>query len=84
MRTICDWRAVLKSSLSVRFALLSAIIIIAEPVVTYLTDLYEGPNIWIGVGLKTLAGLMALAGVYARIYPQDDLKTIVTSDKPKD
>lgn len=78
MRLIEEWKAVIRFSWSIRFFTLSAAIIILEPVITALVGLYTGPSVWVSVGLNTVAGLVALAGIYARVVAQDQLATIVT------
>ncbi len=78
---INGWWCILKYSWSVRFMALSFFIIVAEPVITFLVGLYTGPSIWLSVGLQTLAGLTALAGIYARIIAQDKLETIIITNK---
>ncbi len=77
MKLVDRWRDVLRHSWSVKLWGVSAVIIVTEPVITALVGLYTGPNIWVSIGLNLVAGIVALAGIYARVVAQDKLETIV-------
>lgn len=78
MRLIEDWRAVLRYSWSARLMALSLAVIIAEPVFTALIDLVVTPSIWLTIGLRTVSGLLAFGGIYARVIAQREIETVVT------
>ena len=78
MRLIDNWQAVLRYSWSARFMALSLAVLIAEPVFTALIDLVATPSVWLTVGLRVVSGLLAFAGIYARVVAQREIETVVT------
>ena len=84
MKLVDRWQEILRHSLSVRLVALGFVIIVTEPVITALVALYTGPNIWVCIGLNLLAGLVALAGIYARVVAQDKIETIVKPEADRE
>lgn len=65
-----DWRHILLRAWSVRLWAAASVIIAASPLVDLAVTLSDGWNLTLQISLRLLAGLLGLAGIWARAYKQ--------------
>jgi uncharacterized membrane protein (DUF485 family) len=81
---VSNWRAVLKHAWSVRLMVLALILIILEPIYTFVAATWVAKNIYIQLGMSAATGLLAVAAIIARIYVQQKVSGDLNGKPPEE
>ncbi|MBY5783749.1 hypothetical protein HFN62_08325 [Rhizobium leguminosarum] len=77
-----NWRAVLKRAWSVRLMALALLLIIIEPVYTFVAATWVSRNIYIQLAMSAITGLLAVAAIIARIFVQQKISGDLNGKPP--
>ncbi|MBB4443352.1 MULTISPECIES: hypothetical protein [Rhizobium] len=77
-----NWRAVLKRAWSVRLMALALLLIILEPVYSFVAATWVSRNIYIQLAMSAITGLLAAAAIIARIFVQQKISGDLNGKPP--
>ncbi|MDV4158444.1 DUF7940 domain-containing protein [Rhizobium brockwellii] len=77
-----NWREVLKRAWSVRLMTLALLLIIIEPVYTFVAATWVSGNIYIQLAMSAITGLLAVAAIIARIFVQQKISGDLNGKPP--
>ncbi|NNG74329.1 hypothetical protein [Rhizobium laguerreae] len=77
-----NWREVLKRAWSVRLMALALLLIIVEPVYTFVSATWVSRNIYIQLAMSVATGLLAVAAIIARIFVQQKISGDLNGKPP--
>jgi hypothetical protein len=77
-----NWREVLKRAWSVRLMTLALLLIIIEPVYTFVAATWVSRNIYVQLAMSVATGLLAVAAIIARIFVQQKISGDLNGKPP--
>ncbi|MGO7537756.1 hypothetical protein ACC680_04050 [Rhizobium ruizarguesonis] len=77
-----NWREVLKRAWSVRLMALALLLIIVEPIYTFVAATWVSGNLYIQLGMSVITGLLAAAAIIARIFVQQKISGDLNGKPP--
>lgn len=81
---VSNWRAVLSRAWSVRFMALAFLVIVAEPIYTFVAATWVSRNIFIQFGMSALTGLLTIAAIISRIFVQQKVSGDLNGKPPEE
>ncbi|MFF0919838.1 hypothetical protein ACFYE8_09040 [Rhizobium leguminosarum] len=77
-----NWREVLKRAWSVRLMTLALLLIIIEPVYTFVAATWVSRNIYVQLAMSVATGLLAVAAIIARVFVQQKISGDLNGKPP--
>ncbi|MBY4632841.1 hypothetical protein [Rhizobium croatiense] len=79
-----NWRAVLRRAWSVRLMALALLLIIVEPIYSFVAATWVPRNIYIQLAMSAITGLFAVAAIVARIVFQQQISGELNGKPPSE